>query len=210
MCGTATCRRSSPGRSTATACTAPTSPNTATASTRTSCSWTRTRRPSRARSTGTRRSSPTNSATRTPAMTPTRPPHMMHGVVINPFFDWDGDRQLRIPYHESVIYEAHVKGLTAAAPGDPGGAARHLRRRRPPRRDRAPQKLGVTAIELMPVHQFVNDGTLRGEGPEQLLGLQHHRLLRPAEHLQLHRRRRAAGPGIQGHGPRRCTGPASR
>ena len=91
-------------------------------------------------------------------------PHTMHGVVINPFFDWDNDRQLRIPYHESVIYEAHVKGLTELHPEVPeeqrgtyAGVAHpavieHLR------------KLGVTAIELMPVHQFVNDGTLEEKG----------------------------------------------
>ena len=34
-------------------------------------------------------------------MTSDSAPHTMHGVVINPFFDWDGDRQLRIPYHQS-------------------------------------------------------------------------------------------------------------
>jgi len=91
-------------------------------------------------------------------------PHTMHGVVINPFFEWDGDRQLRVPYHESVIYEAHVKGLTELHPDIPeeqrgtyAGVAHpavveHLK------------KLGVTAIELMPVHQFVNDGTLVEKG----------------------------------------------
>ena len=40
----------------------------------------------------------------------------MRSVVINPFFDWANDRPLRIPYHETVIYEAHVKGMTDAAP----------------------------------------------------------------------------------------------
>ncbi|MFF2315464.1 glycogen debranching protein GlgX [Arthrobacter sp. NPDC058097] len=91
-------------------------------------------------------------------------PHMMMGVVINPFFDWDNDQNLRIPYHKSVIYEAHVKGLTELHPEIPeeqrgtyAGVAHpavisHL------------QKLGVTAIELMPVHQFVNDGTLQEKG----------------------------------------------
>ncbi|WP_104042501.1 glycogen debranching protein GlgX [Arthrobacter sp. ZGTC412] len=90
--------------------------------------------------------------------------HMMMGVVINPFFDWDGDQNLRVPYHQSVIYEAHVKGLTQLHPEIPeeqrgtyAGVAHpavisHL------------QKLGVTAIELMPVHQFVNDGTLEDKG----------------------------------------------
>ncbi|WP_066042739.1 glycogen debranching protein GlgX [Herbiconiux solani] len=90
--------------------------------------------------------------------------HMMLGVVINPFFDWSGDRNLRIPYSESVIYEAHVKGLTELHPAVPeeqrgtyAGVANpaiidHL------------LKLGVTAIELMPVHQFVNDSTLIDKG----------------------------------------------
>ncbi|MDN3482817.1 glycogen debranching protein GlgX [Arthrobacter sp. APC 3897] len=90
--------------------------------------------------------------------------HMMMGVVINPFFDWDGDRKPKIPYHQSVIYEAHVKGLTERHPDVPeeqrgtyAGVAHpaviaHL------------QKLGVTAIELMPVHQFVNDSTLQEKG----------------------------------------------
>ncbi|MFF2841898.1 glycogen debranching protein GlgX [Paenarthrobacter sp. NPDC057981] len=90
--------------------------------------------------------------------------HMMLGVVINPFFDWDGDKLPRIPYHKSVIYEAHVKGLTQLHPEVPeeqrgtyAGVAHpavisHL------------QKLGVTAIELMPVHQFVNDGILQDKG----------------------------------------------
>jgi isoamylase len=90
--------------------------------------------------------------------------HMMMGVVINPFFDWDGDRKPKIPYHRSVIYEAHVKGLTQRHPEVPeeqrgtyAGVAHpaviaHL------------QKLGITAIELMPVHQFVNDSTLQEKG----------------------------------------------
>ncbi|MFP5313779.1 MAG: glycogen debranching protein GlgX [Actinomycetes bacterium] len=90
--------------------------------------------------------------------------HTMLGVVINPYFDWDGDRRPKVPYHQSVIYEAHVKGLTQLHPDVPeeqrgtyAGVAHpsviaHL------------QKLGVTAIELMPVHQFVNDSTLQEKG----------------------------------------------
>ena len=90
--------------------------------------------------------------------------HMMKGVVINPFFDWDGDRRPRTEYHQSVIYEAHVKGLTQLHPEIPeeqrgtyAGIAHpaviaHLK------------KLGVTALELMPVHQFVNDSTLQDKG----------------------------------------------
>ncbi|TKV60809.1 glycogen debranching protein GlgX [Nakamurella flava] len=91
-------------------------------------------------------------------------PYMMHAVVINPFFDWTGDRSLGIPYADSIIYETHVKGLTEMHPEIPesqrgtyAGVAHpavidHLTR------------LGVTAIELMPVHQFVQDSTLLDQG----------------------------------------------
>jgi glycogen operon protein len=46
-------------------------------------------------------------------------PHMTYGVVINPFFDWEGDRSPHVPYNETVIYEAHVKGLTQLHPDVP-------------------------------------------------------------------------------------------
>ncbi|MGY0461091.1 glycogen debranching protein GlgX [Kitasatospora sp. cg17-2] len=91
-------------------------------------------------------------------------PHTMHSVVINPYFDWGTDRPPRTDYHRTVLYEAHVKGLTKLHPGIPeeirgtyAGVAHpavieHL------------AKLGVTAIELMPVHQFVRDHRLRDLG----------------------------------------------
>jgi isoamylase len=84
----------------------------------------------------------------------------MRSVVINPFFDWGHDRPPSHSYHESVIYEAHVRGLSMRHPDVPpevrgtySGVAHpaiigHL------------QRLGVTAIELMPVHQFVQDSRL--------------------------------------------------
>ncbi|MFC7406124.1 glycogen debranching protein GlgX [Georgenia alba] len=90
--------------------------------------------------------------------------HTMVSVVINPFFDWGYDRPPNHEYHDSVIYEAHVKGLTQLAPDLPeelrgtyAGVAHpaiieHL------------TTLGVTAIELMPVHQFVNDPHLQERG----------------------------------------------
>jgi isoamylase len=90
--------------------------------------------------------------------------HMPKSVVVNPYFDWGVDRPPRTPYNKTVIYEAHVKGLTMTHPRVPealrgtyGGVAHpaiieHL------------QELGVTAIELMPVHQFVQDDTLQQKG----------------------------------------------
>jgi isoamylase len=90
--------------------------------------------------------------------------HMMLGVVINPFFDWEGDRRLDIPYQESLIYEAHVKGLTKLhhdVPEDERGTYAGLAH---PAVIRHLTRLGVTAIELMPVHQFVQDSTLLDKG----------------------------------------------
>ncbi len=91
-------------------------------------------------------------------------PHAMYSVVINPFFDWDGDRQLRIPYHASVIYEAHVKGLTQLHPEIPEHQRGTYAGVAHPVMIEHYNKLGITAVELMPVHQFVNDGTLVEKG----------------------------------------------
>ena len=70
-----------------------------------------------------------------------------------------------VPWRETVIYEAHVRGFTDAPSGRAGAAARHLRRAR---RRRAVidhlLKLGVTAIELLPVHAFVDDRHLVEQG----------------------------------------------
>ncbi|YAL81861.1 glycogen debranching protein GlgX [Dermacoccaceae bacterium W4C1] len=90
--------------------------------------------------------------------------HTMHSVVINPYFDWGHDRPPRHEYHDSVIYEAHVKGLTMTHPDVPEeirgtyAAVGH-----PAIVDHLKQ-LGVTAIELLPVHQFVQDTTLVDQG----------------------------------------------
>ena len=91
-------------------------------------------------------------------------PHVLRSVVHNPFFDWGHDRPPAIPLHNTVIYETHVKGFPArhgaipeelrgtyAGLGHPA-AIEHLR------------ALGVTAVELMPVHQFVHDAHLVERG----------------------------------------------
>jgi len=91
-------------------------------------------------------------------------PHTMLGVVINPFFDWQEDRQPRRPYHESVIYEAHVRGLTMRHPGVPAEIRGTYAGIAHPAIVEHLKALGVTAIELMPVHQFVHDGHLLDKG----------------------------------------------
>jgi isoamylase len=91
-------------------------------------------------------------------------PFMPRSVVINPYFDWADDRQPRTPYHETLIYEAHVRGLTLRNPEVPPelrGSYSGLAA--PPVIDHL-TRLGVTAVELMPVHQFVAEQQLVERG----------------------------------------------
>ena len=91
-------------------------------------------------------------------------PHISKSVVISPFFDWDNDRPPRTPYHATVIYEAHVKGLTQTHPGIPEKIRGTYAALAHPVMLAHYEKLGVTAIELMPVHQFVHDSHLAERG----------------------------------------------
>ncbi len=91
-------------------------------------------------------------------------PYAMRSVVINTFFDWANDKPLRIPYNESVIYEAHVKGMTMQHPDIPADVRGTYSGMAHPAMIRHLKALGVTAVELMPVHQFVNDSTLQDKG----------------------------------------------
>ncbi len=91
-------------------------------------------------------------------------PHTMHSVVINPYFDWGNDRPPRTDYHRTVLYEAHVKGLTQLHPGIPDEIRGTYAGLAHPAVIEHLAKLGVTAIELMPVHQFVRDHRLRDLG----------------------------------------------
>ncbi|ASR03878.1 MULTISPECIES: glycogen debranching protein GlgX [Gordonia] len=90
--------------------------------------------------------------------------HTMVSVVINPYFDWQNDRSPNRPYHQTVIYEAHVKGMTATHPGVPENLRGTYAGLCHPVIIDHLKSLGVTAIELMPVHQFMQDFTLRDQG----------------------------------------------
>ena len=125
---------------------------------------------------------------------------MMKSVVINPFFDWSGDRPINRTYSDSVIYEAHVKGLTKLHPGIPEKIRGTYAAVGHPAMLEHYHKLGVTAVELMPVHQFVQDEYLVSRGLRNYLGLQHNSILRAAQRVFLRRAPRPAGAGIQGDG----------
>ncbi|WP_353130341.1 glycogen debranching protein GlgX [Parapedobacter pyrenivorans] len=84
-------------------------------------------------------------------------PFVPKAVVIDPSFDWGGDKQLKIPFHKTIIYETHVKGFTKLNPHIPEPLRGTYAGIGHPTTIDYLQKLGITAIELMPVHQFVND-----------------------------------------------------
>jgi isoamylase len=91
-------------------------------------------------------------------------PHTMTAVVVNPYFDWGDDRRPRTDYHRTVIYEAHVKGLTMLHPELPEELRGTYAGLAHPAVIEHLTELGVTALEIMPVHQFVNDHRLVDAG----------------------------------------------
>ncbi len=82
-------------------------------------------------------------------------------VVHQPHFDWSGDRRLQLPWHETVIYETHVKGATALHPDiAPELRGTYAGMAQPPVIEHL-QQLGITAVELMPIHYFLHDKHLK-------------------------------------------------
>ncbi|HUZ03005.1 MAG TPA: glycogen debranching protein GlgX [Thermomicrobiaceae bacterium] len=86
------------------------------------------------------------------------------GIVAHPFFDWDADRKPNIPWHRSVIYEVHVKGFSqrnSELPEEERGTYAGLAA---PESIAYLQQLGITAVELLPVQYFIDDGHLIERG----------------------------------------------
>ena len=85
-------------------------------------------------------------------------------AVVDPAFPWGDDRHPAVPWNRSVIYECHVRGLTMLHPGVPPELrGTYLGMASDPIIDHL-LSLGVTAVELMPVHQFINDRVLVERG----------------------------------------------
>ena len=91
-------------------------------------------------------------------------PYCPKSVVIESAFDWDDDVRLDIPLEETVIYEVHVKGATARHPGVPDALRGTYAGLAHPAMIEHMTRLGVTAVELMPVHQFIHDRILVERG----------------------------------------------
>lgn len=91
-------------------------------------------------------------------------------VVHQPHFDWSGDRRLQLPWHETIIYETHVKGLTARHPEVPAELRGTYAGLAHPAVIEYLKTLGVTAVELMPVHYFIHDKHLVDQGLKNYWG----------------------------------------
>ncbi|HEX9970163.1 MAG TPA: glycogen debranching protein GlgX [Acidimicrobiales bacterium] len=89
---------------------------------------------------------------------------MPKGIVTSPYFDWTDDRRPRRPWHETIVYEVHVKGFTARHPGIPEELRGSYAGLAHPVAVDYLVNLGVTAVELLPVHQFVHDSHLTERG----------------------------------------------
>jgi isoamylase len=91
-------------------------------------------------------------------------PFMPKSVVINPYFEWDNDRPPRTPWHRTIIYEMHVKGFTARHPGVPENLRGTYAGLAHPAAIRYLKQLGITAVELLPLHQFIHANHLLDRG----------------------------------------------
>ena len=91
-------------------------------------------------------------------------PYIPKSVVIDDHFDWEGDKYPKIPYHQTIIYEAHVKGFTQMRLDIPENIRGTYAGIAHPVSISYLKQLGITAIELMPVHHFVNDRILQEQG----------------------------------------------
>ena len=128
------------------------------------------------------------------------------GAVLDEAFTWGDDRRPQIPWNKTIIYEMHVKGFTKLHPEVPenlrgtyaglssDAAIRYLR------------TLGITSVELLPVHDHVDDRHLVDRGLVNYWGYNTLGFLRSRAWLCVGRRRRRRGPRIQDDGPQPALG----
>ncbi|MQA29390.1 MAG: glycogen debranching protein GlgX [Luteitalea sp.] len=91
-------------------------------------------------------------------------PFVPRSIVIDPQFDWGDDRPIRRPLDETVIYEAHVKGFSVLCADIPEAIRGTYAGLAHPAAIGYLTRLGITAVELLPVHQFVHDSHLLERG----------------------------------------------
>jgi isoamylase len=91
-------------------------------------------------------------------------PFVPRSLVTDPAYDWEGDQRLNRSYADSVIYEIHVKGFTARHPDIPPEIRGTFAALAHPAATEYLRDLGVTAVELLPVHEYVPEGFLLDRG----------------------------------------------
>jgi isoamylase len=91
-------------------------------------------------------------------------------VVVDPVFDWEGDHRLEIPWHQSIIYEVHVKGFTIRHPELPENIRGTYAGLASPLMINYLKDLGITAVELMPIHEMLDDKFLIDKGLKNYWG----------------------------------------
>ncbi|HDP88497.1 MAG TPA: glycogen debranching enzyme GlgX [Thioalkalivibrio sp.] len=91
-------------------------------------------------------------------------PFVPKSVVTDQGFDWEGDRHPCTPWHETVIYETHVRGFSIRHPDIPEALRGTYAGIAHPVALEYFNGLGVTAVELMPVHQFIHEAHLEEKG----------------------------------------------
>jgi len=89
---------------------------------------------------------------------------MPKSIVVGNTFDWEGDKPPNIPYEKTIIYEAHVKGFTQLHPDIPENIRGSYAAIAHPATINYLKELGITGIELLPIHHFVTDGALHEKG----------------------------------------------
>ena len=97
-------------------------------------------------------------------------PFMPRCVVIDPTFDWQEDKFPKIPYHKTIIYELHVKGFTKLHPHIPENIRGTYSSLAHPAVINYLRELGITAVELMPIHYFISDRQLEERGKTNYWG----------------------------------------
>ena len=97
-------------------------------------------------------------------------PFVPHSVVVDPAYDWHGDRRPDVPWADTVVYELHVKGFTTTHPGVPEGLRGTYAGLAHPAAIEHLVGLGVTTVELLPVHHFTSESALLGRGQQNYWG----------------------------------------
>ena len=199
--GTPICAASVPDSATGFACTARGIRPAGIGATRRSCWSIRMPAPSPATSNGTRRCSPIRSAaTIFSATSDDNAAYMPKAVVVDDAFDWEGDRPLRRKLHETVIYEVHLKGFTKQHPDIPEAIRGTYAGLAHPAALEYLSALGVTAVELLPIHQFVHELHLLDKGLRNYWGYHSYGYFAPHGEYSSQGDCRRTGPRVQADG----------